>query len=146
MPIAKELRGFYGAEWRERIRPRILARAGGRCEWCRKGPDRQKIIVVRDGTGRWLDTPSGLIWRDGHGEPATWPRGTKSYRIRLILTVAHLDHSHDNNDDANLAALCQRCHLMHDREQHRESFLRRRDDRSGQRQLFSSSPSAVLSA
>jgi hypothetical protein len=34
---------------------------------------------------------------------------------RVILTVAHLDHDILNNDDENLAALCQRCHLNYDR-------------------------------
>jgi 5-methylcytosine-specific restriction endonuclease McrA len=36
-----------------------------------------------------------------------------------VLTVAHLDHAPEHNDPANLRALCQRCHLAHDREQHR---------------------------
>lgn len=37
---------------------------------------------------------------------------------KVILTVAHLDHNKQNNDEDNLRALCQRCHLNHDREQH----------------------------
>lgn len=37
---------------------------------------------------------------------------------KVILTVAHVDHNKDNNRFSNLAALCQRCHLHHDREQH----------------------------
>lgn len=37
---------------------------------------------------------------------------------KVILTVAHVDHNKNNNRFANLAALCQRCHLNHDREQH----------------------------
>lgn len=36
----------------------------------------------------------------------------------VVLTVAHLDHMPENNDDANLAALCQRCHLNYDRPHH----------------------------
>lgn len=32
----------------------------------------------------------------------------------VVLTVAHIDHDRSNSDDANLAALCQRCHLGHD--------------------------------
>ena len=36
--------------------------------------------------------------------------------IRIILTVAHLDHDPENWDvsDDRLAALCQKCHLTHD--------------------------------
>lgn len=37
---------------------------------------------------------------------------------KVVLTVAHLDHDKDNNKFDNLAALCQRCHLYHDRWQH----------------------------
>ena len=37
---------------------------------------------------------------------------------KIILTVAHLDHNKNNNHFSNLAALCQRCHLGHDIQQH----------------------------
>ena len=37
---------------------------------------------------------------------------------KVILTTAHLDHDRTNNAWENLSALCQRCHLRHDREQH----------------------------
>jgi hypothetical protein len=33
--------------------------------------------------------------------------------------VAHRDHDPTNNRSRNLAALCQRCHLLHDRAEHR---------------------------
>ena len=33
---------------------------------------------------------------------------------RVVLTVAHLDHTPENNADDNLAALCQRCHNTYD--------------------------------
>lgn len=36
----------------------------------------------------------------------------------VVLTVAHLDRDRGNNRFTNLAALCQRCHLNHDRQQH----------------------------
>lgn len=37
---------------------------------------------------------------------------------KVILTVAHIDQDRDNNRFWNLAALCQKCHLGHDRDQH----------------------------
>lgn len=37
---------------------------------------------------------------------------------KVILTIAHLDHNKENCDYENLAALCQRCHLGHDIQQH----------------------------
>jgi hypothetical protein len=50
--------------------------------------------------------------------------------VRVVLTVAHLNHRPEDNGLENLAALCQRDHLRHDREQHtrsrREGVQRRR--------------------
>ena len=37
---------------------------------------------------------------------------------RVVLTTAHLDHTPENCDEANLAAMCQRCHLAYDAKQH----------------------------
>lgn len=42
----------------------------------------------------------------GQPHPAT---GSK-----VVLTVAHLDHTPENNADDNLAALCQKCHNTYD--------------------------------
>jgi 5-methylcytosine-specific restriction endonuclease McrA len=39
-------------------------------------------------------------------------------KSKVILTVAHIDQNKNNNKYSNLAALCQRCHLNHDREHH----------------------------
>jgi len=40
-------------------------------------------------------------------------------RSFVVLATAHLDHDPANNELRNLAALCQRCHLAHDRAEHR---------------------------
>ena len=34
---------------------------------------------------------------------------------KVIITVAHLDHNEKNDDESNLRALCQRCHILHDK-------------------------------
>lgn len=34
---------------------------------------------------------------------------------RVVLTLAHLNHDHTDNNPRNLAVLCNRCHLNHDR-------------------------------
>jgi len=34
---------------------------------------------------------------------------------RVVLTVAHLDHTPENCDPSNLAAWCQRCHNAYDK-------------------------------
>ena len=38
---------------------------------------------------------------------------------RVVLAAAHLDHDPRNNRLRNLRALCQRCHMLHDRAWHR---------------------------
>jgi 5-methylcytosine-specific restriction endonuclease McrA len=40
---------------------------------------------------------------------------------KVVLTVAHLDHTPENCDDANLAALCQKCHNNYDRAHRNET-------------------------
>lgn len=43
-----------------------------------------------------------------------------AYRVtRVVLASAHRDHDLCNNVMRNLAAFCQRCHLAHDRVEHR---------------------------
>lgn len=44
----------------------------------------------------------------------------------IVLTVAHLDHNPRNNYLSNLAVLCQRCHLAHDRAHHIQTRRRRK--------------------
>jgi hypothetical protein len=35
-----------------------------------------------------------------------------------VLAAAHLDHDPTNNRMPNLKALCQRCHMLHDQDEH----------------------------
>jgi hypothetical protein len=38
---------------------------------------------------------------------------------KVGLAAAHRDHDTANNAHGNFAAFCQRCHLIHDRPEHR---------------------------
>ncbi len=38
---------------------------------------------------------------------------------RVVLASAHLNHDPGDNHRRNLAALCQRCHMLHDAPEHR---------------------------
>jgi 5-methylcytosine-specific restriction endonuclease McrA len=46
--------------------------------------------------------------------------------VKIVLTVAHLNHDITDNRPENLRALCQRCHLTHDKEQHAQTRRRNR--------------------
>ena len=55
----------------------------------------------------------------------------------VVLTVAHVhDPAPENVSPTNLAALCQRCHLNHDRAHHLAVQAKNRRARSGQLDLL----------
>lgn len=119
MPIRPELIGFYPIDWKQLSDVIRFERAGGRCEQC--GRPHGKLISHL-GDGRWFD-PAAELWRDGQGRAIDWV-DYQTYdgqlrRMRVFLATAHLDHDPTNNRASNLKALCQRCHLLQDREAHR---------------------------
>lgn len=56
--------------------------------------------------------------------------------IRIVCTVAHLDHVPENCDEANLRFLCQRCHLHYDRQHHAETAYASRREGKAASDLF----------
>ncbi|MGE0333186.1 MAG: hypothetical protein AB7P37_21105 [Ramlibacter sp.] len=51
--------------------------------------------------------------------------------IRIVLTVAHLDHTPEHCDDDNLRAWCQRHHLAYDQKHHlTTAYMSRREGRN----------------
>lgn len=126
MPIRSELKHFYSREWRTVTRPRILARAGNRCEQC--GVPNHAKVWRRILSGRTWWSRYATRWRDARGVLATPPRYPDSERrIRIVLTIAHLNHTPGDDRDENLRALCQWCHLNLDQGHHRESRQARKD-------------------
>ena len=62
---------------------------------------------------------------------------------RVVLTTAHVyDRAPAAASLLNLAALCQRCHLNHDRAQHLQSRRVNKDRANGQLSLFAAVPPA----
>jgi hypothetical protein len=117
MPIRPEFRALYPMDWRALSDVVRFDRAGGCCQRCAR-PHGVKLRVLPD--GRWFD-PVQRTWRDGKGRPARWPDIEEAIRFRetrVVLATAHLDHNPRNNRRRNLRALCQRCHLIHDRPRH----------------------------
>ena len=117
MPIRPELKHLYPPHWRELSACVRFERAGGKCQRCGR-PHLRKLRCLPD--GRWFDENAGT-WRDRRGRPARWPDLVESVRLRntrVVLAAAHLDGDPTNNRLRNLRALCQRCHMLHDRPQH----------------------------
>ena len=108
----------YPKDWKaisHRIR---FERAGGKCEQC--GAPHGEIIARSadppDGPGLYM-LDDGRTFRADTGEYVGLSRGSEfpDERHTLIcLTTAHVDHDLSHNDDDNLRALCQKCHLRHD--------------------------------
>ena len=55
--------------------------------------------------------------------------GVENYSVRdgskIVLTVAHLDHTPENCGDENLRAWCQRCHNRYDAPMRRQGIKQR---------------------
>ena len=118
MPIRPELRGFYPIDWKQLSAVIRFERAKGRCETCGRPHGH---LVRHLGDGKWWDEEYGA-WRNGRGRVLARFAPLAETPIRhtkVVLATAHLDHDPTNNPPRNLKALCQRCHMLHDREEHR---------------------------
>ncbi|MEI6435229.1 MAG: hypothetical protein WCP32_10320 [Bacteroidota bacterium] len=90
MPIKPENKKRYPANWQE-IRSRIQSRAKDKCEWCG---------VVNHS---WINSKTRMMCLSD-----------EENAIRVVCTVAHMDHTPENCADENLFFLCQKCHLKYD--------------------------------
>lgn len=153
MPIKPENRARYPKDWAE-IRQRILARAGNACEQCGVenhalgGRDRdgtwhpalplgEKLLRLewpKPGTEAWCGHDMGIIG----GKRRII--GDRLRIIRIVLTIAHLDHTPENCEESNLRALCQRCHLKYDHEHHMQNAHETRRKRKAVGDLFGNAP------
>ncbi len=79
------------------VREKILQRAKNQCEFCGR---RNHTYYFNEKTKRM---------------------------VRVVLTIAHLDHTPENCNPSNLRALCQSCHLRYDAKHHKETALRTRE-------------------
>lgn len=149
MPIAPENRWLYPIDWPELSRLIRFTRAKGRCERCGRPHGRE---VVHLGNGTWWDEEQGR-WRDGRGrrvrglpppelletrQPALEGIGPVASLpvTRVVLASCHLGHDPSRNGPRDLAALCQRCHMLHDAPEHRRTRWRRAFRRRAAADLF----------
>jgi hypothetical protein len=56
--------------------------------------------------------------------------------VKIVLTIAHLDHTPENCDPENLRAWCQRCHLRYDAAHHAETARETRRKKLNNLELF----------
>jgi|SRR5579862_4365012 len=123
MPIAPEFRKRYPPHWQE-LRAQIMVRAGGCCERCGK-PDRARVEVIWDGSGRWRLSTAAGVWRDRNQQPAAAPNPLKTRSTLVVLALCHWpDRSPEACDPDGLFLLCQGCHQWIDRSLHIASYRR----------------------
>lgn len=111
MPIRPENKHRYPKDWKA-IVAKVRDRSDNRCE-----------CQGECGLHR------GRRCKEVNGAAATWARG------KIVLTTAHLNHTPEDNRMENLRHMCQRCHLLYDRDHHRETAERTRDAKWGQKRL-----------
>ncbi len=99
----------YPSNWKTEIRPAILQRANNKCECC--GLENYSLVHS-------FKENSKTVWKDlSYGDFIRKLAKT----VKVVLTIAHLDHNILNNDFSNLKALCQKCHLDYDKEHHKKN-------------------------
>ena len=100
MPIKDK--SVYSDDWKQ-ISLSVRRLAGNKCEFC--GVENY-AIGARDINGKWHDENSIHNMNSGYGQELFGDEFPNM--IRIVLTVAHLDHNTRNNDRSNLRALCQK--------------------------------------
>lgn len=116
MPIKPENKARYPANWKD-IRAAILERAGNCCEWPGCGVHNHSEGFWNE--GEFINLPAQLrvgSWK--LGDEVMIAEGAEIKVIRIVLTIAHLDHTPEHNDPSNLMAMCQRHHLAYDQAHH----------------------------
>ena len=107
MPIKEENKKLYPKNWKE-IRAQILKRANNKCEFCGVP---NYAVGYRTDLGGFVKADNDIEVYKSQGKK----------RIKIILTIAHLDHNPANCNPNNLRALCQKCHNNYDKEHRKET-------------------------
>lgn len=114
----------YPSNWKSEIVPRILKRAKNKCEICglenRQDIYSMKIYIRVHGKYGYRS-----IWFSDKADADRCNLGIIK-KVRVILTVAHLDHDETNHNvtDDRLKAMCQKCHLAYDAEEKYKRILK----------------------
>ena len=124
MPIDYKL---YPSNWKSEIRPSILKRASNCCEFCGVENYSEGLRSKNGVFITWSEIESALN-NNGYDyfknelSNHVAKNGFLLFKLtKIVLTIAHLDHDISNNCPTNLKALCQKCHLSHDKDHHRKN-------------------------
>lgn len=111
----------YPKNWKTEIVPRILRRAEHKCEVC--GVDNKveltSIPLKINSNGKYKIKRFWISSECDIKRMRPFALGGEIKTIRVVLTIAHLDHDETNHDvvDNRLQAMCQYCHLNYDAEE-----------------------------
>lgn len=103
MPIRPENKHRYPANWSSEIRPRILARAAAKNPYGTGIPVCEECGVVNYA---WIERKPDGSWT------ASFEGADDA--VKVVLTIAHLNHQPEDCGDENLRAWCQKCHNAYD--------------------------------
>jgi hypothetical protein len=142
MPIRPENKHRYPKNWKV-ISASIRIRARDRCESCGLP---NKALGGRDTHGNWLTAMPIAI--NARGFPLEFPMpglqgwcsdGRAALRlkiVRIVLTIAHLNHQPEDCAPENLKCWCQQCHLRYDAKMKAAGLKSRRRARNAVGELF----------
>lgn len=105
----------YPPNWKTEIVPAIIERSNNQCEKC--GLDNSSSVW---GIKLWIKDKGRYklrsIWFSSERDAIREATHGSVRKIRVVLTIAHLDHDELNHDVKleRLQALCQCCHLRMD--------------------------------
>ena len=133
MPIRTSERARYPADW-PKISRQVREEAKNRCERC-CAPNGETILRGAGPDAGTYMLEEGEVFCAETGEFKGVRRGSEyegDRFVRVVLTVAHLNHQPEDCRRENLRAWCQRCHLTYDAKHHarnaRETMRRKRAD------------------
>lgn len=131
----------YPPDWKETVE-RIRKRSGDKCEIC--GLKNHSFIwsvpffireVINNHTARYR---LRRVWFRHKGDAIRENGGDEGIKkVKVILTVAHLDHDETNHkvSDDRLLHLCQACHLRYDAQEKFRRILEKSKKRFREIQL-----------
>lgn len=144
MPIREENKARYPKNWPE-ISKAIRDKAGDKCEQCGvpNGAEIMRFtsedyhglpVFCMRSTGDVFSATDGILV--GSEPPPALEDQIGGKWIKVVLTVAHLDHTPENCAPDNLRCWCQRCHNAYDAPMRRAGTKTRARSKAAVADLF----------